>query len=189
MKKEISIPTKASEIPLNRYAKFENLIRHKGEDSPFDEVLATLSGCTPEEARMIKTKDVEKATVAIVNALGDKDHPLTRFYTCEGVKYGFEPDLSQIPFGMFIDLCTFIDRPQTWHKAMAVLYRPVIRETSKMGGLYAIEDHDHTKQSYQYRQQIMAKAPSSLFLGARDFFLRGSKRLSKYILDSSTRQT
>lgn len=187
MKIEITIPTNSAEVPLHRYQEFMKATR-EGAEITFEFVLKSLSGCSDAEAKAIKAVDVQRSLNALTSTLSDTEHPLIRFYVHEGVKYGVEPQLDQITFGNLVDIATFVDDAEMWHKVLAILYRPVIRETKKMGGLYAIEKHDPASEGYANRQEVFRVAPTSLWLGVRDFFLNGSIALNRFTMDSLTHQ-
>ena len=86
--------------------------------------------------------------------------------------------------GMMADISTNLETPETWHKVLAILYRPIIRESSALGGMYAIEPHNSKSEGYQKRQELFANAPASLFIAVRAFFLNGSKALGRFTQDS-----
>jgi hypothetical protein len=182
MTKEILVPESASEIPLNRYQKFMAMPDENRFD--FIKLFSCLTGCTEDEARQVKATDVARSVNALIKALNDTNSPLIEKYSHNGVIYGLEPKLDEISFALMADLCTAFETPETWHKVLAILYRPIIREHKSMGGMYAIETHSATSKAYQKRQEMFAQAPSSLFISVRSFFLRGSKALEKFTLDS-----
>jgi len=182
MTKEILVPESASEIPLSRYQKFMAMPDEDRFD--FVQLVSCLTGCELEEARQVKATDVARSINALIRALNDTDVPLIEKYSFDGVVYGLEPKLDEISFALMADLCTALETPETWHKVLAILYRPVIREHNAMGGMYAIENHNATSRGYLKRQEMFAQAPASLFISVRAFFLRGSKALEKYTLDS-----
>lgn len=185
MKFTIEIPTSPSEMPLHRYQSFTALTDDERLD--FETILSTVAGCTKEQAAQVKAKDVERALSAIILALSDTTADLLHHYSHDGITYGFEPQLDEMTFGTMTDVATAFETPETWHKALAILYRPIVRKTKALGGLYAIEPHKAQSEAYKYRQQIFKDAPTSLFLGVRAFFLNGSKDLEKFTRDSLTR--
>ena len=179
----IEVPTSAAEIPLHRYQAFAALTDE--ERMNFTTVFMVLTGCSEEVADGIKAKDVERALNALIAALKDNTADLLHHYTHGRTTYGFEPQLDEITFGMMTDICTAFESPDTWHKALAILYRPILRTTEHMGGLYAIEPHRADSEAYKQRQANFKHAPTSVFLGVRSFFLNGSRDLGKFIRDSS----
>lgn len=176
--KEIIVPSSSSEIPMHRYQAYAALTDEQMFD--FYTLLSTLTGCTYDEAKLIKATDVSRALSALVGALNDTKVPLMQFYHYDGVKYGFEPQLDEITMGMMADVSTNLETPETWHKVLAILYRPVKRESSALGGMYAIEPHNSKGRDYEKRQEIFKDAPASLFISVRAFFLNGSMALERF---------
>jgi hypothetical protein len=72
--------------------------------------------------------------------LNSTEQPLQRIITIDGVEYGFEPNLSQMSYGAYVDISKYetlvID--DKWAEIMSILYRPVIK---KQGKLYDIESY------------------------------------------------
>ena len=56
-----------------------------------------------------------------------------------GVEYGFIPNLEEISFGEYVDLDSFLPSEQDLHRAMNVLYRPIV---NKKAGKYSIAEYD-----------------------------------------------
>lgn len=187
MQKEILIPDNANEIPMSRFQKYAQLDDEGLSD--FYLVISALSGCTPEEAKLIKARDVQRAVTALIKALGSTDAGLIKKVKLNGVMYGFEPNLNEITIGMLADLSTQLDDPGSWHKVLAKLYRPIVREVDAMGGLYEIAPHVYPSAEYDERCKVFSEAPASLFVGARAFFLNGSMALSRFIEASLNRDS
>jgi hypothetical protein len=66
--------------------------------------------------------------------------PLKRFITIDGVEYGFEPNLSQMAYGAYLDISKYesMEINAKWAEIMSILYRPVVK---KQGALYDIEHY------------------------------------------------
>ena len=180
-KKIIEIPESANEIPLSRYQEFMKL----NDDERLDvyKVISVLAGIDIKEAKAIKVRDVGRALSALIRALSDTDVELIKKIEIGGIWYGFEPNLNEITIGMLADLTEHFDNVESWHKAIAILYRPIARETTKMGGLYAIEPHIFPSDEYSKRIELMKAVPASVFVSARAFFLTGSIILSRATKD------
>ena len=77
--------------------------------------------------------------------------------------YGFVPNLEDITLGEYVDLDSNVTDWKNMHKAMAVLYRPVVSEA---GEYYEIEEYDGTdKYSEQMKEMTL-----EVVLGALVFF-------------------
>ena len=66
--------------------------------------------------------------------------PLRRIITIDGKRYGFEPNLSQIPYGAYLDISKYesLEINDKWAEIMSILYRPVVKES---GALYDIQQY------------------------------------------------
>ena len=77
----------------------------------------------------------------ILDFYNKADYPLKKFIHIDGVKYGFEPNLSEMAYGAYVDISKYetIGIDKKWADIMSILYRPVTRET---GALYDIKTYD-----------------------------------------------
>jgi len=98
------------------------------------------------------------------------------------VQFGFIPKLEDITMGEFVDLDGYIGDWQQMHKAMAVLYRPVVFEKRER---YLIDDYKGTAEY----AEVMKHMPLDIAMGAVVFFYRLGMRLSKHLVDSLAKQT
>ena len=96
--------------------------------------------------------------------------PLDYTFEFNGTTYGFIPDLEELTLGEYIDLEEYRVKPAEWHKAAAVLFRPV---KDKVGNMYNIEPYKGSKGDHQ----IMKSLPASQFVNATLFFYRLSNHL------------
>lgn len=90
--------------------------------------------------------------------------------------YGFVPNLEDITLGEYVDLDSNVTDWKNMHKAMAVLYRPVVSEA---GEYYEIEEYDGTdKYSEQMKEMTL-----EVVLGALVFFYHLGIDLSKAMMN------
>ena len=179
MKVQIEIPQRIEEIPLKRWQEYASL-EDVDKENPV-QAIAILSGISEKMVNKIPIRDLDRAAAAIIDALGDTERELAKLYTMDGLKYGFEPELDKMSIGMLADVTRAFDDPSTWNKALAILYRPVVRETKHLGGLYAVENYDADVPGFQERQEMFQDSPASLFAGVQAFFLRGISTFANYI--------
>ncbi len=88
---------------------------------------------------------------------------IKKTFEIQGVKFGFINELEDISFGEYIDLESNIIDVQSFHKAMAVMYRPI---TSQKGDKYTIEKYSGTANY----ADLMKYAPLDVVLPASVFF-------------------
>jgi hypothetical protein len=98
-------------------------------------------------------------------------------FNLNGKKFGFIPKLDDITFGENADLVKYINDKETFHSAMAVMYRPV---TAQVKERYIIEEYEGSDKY----ADIMRNAPLSAFLGAKVFFYSLMTELQSCILSS-----
>jgi hypothetical protein len=79
--------------------------------------------------------------------------------------FGFVPNLEEITLGEYVDLDANIADWKNMHRAMAVLYRPVVTEADEY---YDIEEYDGTNKY----AETMKEMPLDVVLGALVFFYR-----------------
>ena len=76
----------------------------------------------------------------ITNFFNDTNLPLQKFITIDGKEYGFEPNLSSMSYGAYVDISQYesLSIDEKWADIMSILYRPVVKKTGK---LYEIEPY------------------------------------------------
>jgi hypothetical protein len=92
-------------------------------------------------------------------------------------EFGFIPNLDKMSFGEYIDLESYITDWDNMHKAMAVMYRPIVAGKKH---LYEIEPYQGTERW----ADVMKDAPVNVALGAIVFFYRLGSKLSRYTMNS-----
>ena len=144
MKKQIEIvvPTDYSAIPLKKYLKIQKDFDMNEEDENVQNayLLYNFCGITPQMAVQLDSSTLNSVLLDLKKLLSKTDYELQRFITIDNVEYGFEPNLSKIPYGAYLDLSSYqtIALDDNWQKIMTILYRPV---TKKRGVLYEIEPY------------------------------------------------
>lgn len=165
MTTEIVIPTSLSEIPLMNYQKFIKLV----EGSNDEELIAQKSieifcGLNMKDVLKIKWSDV----VGLANHFNELFQQKTEFKTTfkiQGMEFGFIPNLEDMSFGEYVDLDHNIGKVETFHKAMAVLYRPITKKTKDT---YNIMGYSGTDEF----AELMKYAPLDIAMAASVFFYR-----------------
>jgi hypothetical protein len=175
MKIEITIPENFSDITIEQYQKFYK-IAETNENGDFLNQKTIEILCNTQHANLIPFNEVQDILQSIEQTFKSKPRHLQRF-KIDNIEFGFIPDLDKMSFGEFIDINNYIDNVEDFHKALAVLYRPI---TTKLKGMYLIEDY---KGSEVY-SQLMKKAPLEAILGAKVFFYNLANELLKATIDS-----
>lgn len=185
----LEVPQELSAITLQQYQRYLKVMEgnEDAEDTEFInlKVLEIFCGVTMKEAYKLPLAEFSFIINHIVNIFKE-DTPLQRDFTMtdpngDSVTFGFIPKLDDISLGEFIDLDNYIGDWQQIHKAMAVLYRPII---FRKGDLYLIEEYEGSDKY----AEVMKDAPVNVALGAIVFFYRLGNALSSYLLDSLTQK-
>jgi len=158
MKLKIRIPDSLNDITLEQYQNFL-LTEEKNET----DILQCFYGIKHKDLFEIKPVDVAEMVDAVNKCFEVKPTELISKFKLNGIKFGFIPKLDDISYGENIDLTNYINEPKDLHKAMAVLFRPIIKEQF---GKYLIEKY---QGSEKYAKQLK-QMPLDVVLSAQVFF-------------------
>ena len=175
MKLELIIPTKLSEIPLKHYQKFLAIAEKTNDEVLLAEKMIQCF-CNIELKDVVKIpyKEIEALSIHFANLFEQKTEFKNRF-TIAGKEFGFIPNLEEISWGEYIDLEANISDLKTFHKAMAVMFRPIVEKSKDK---YQIEPYF---SSVTYAE-IMEYCPLDIALGAKVFFWNLETELLKATL-------
>lgn len=168
MKVQINIPENLNDITLGQYQEFLRL-----EDPKEDDVLGIFLGLDLNGIGKIKASDVEKYSKHI-NDLFEQEQQHTLRFNLNGLEFGFIPNLDEITYGENKDVTAYLNDWQNMHKAMAVLYRPII---NKFGKKYLVEEYEG---SHKY-SELMKLMPLGVVMGSLVFFCNLTNELLKAI--------
>ena len=182
MKKEIKItvPTKWSAVTLKQYLALQRDLKVYGEDENAYTacLLHHLCGFSAEYLHNLDTETFIKIKKDLTGFMTNTDSDLQRFIKIDGVEYGFEPNLSKMSYGSYLDITkhdTFtID--ENWAKIMSILYRPIKRKSM---GTYEIEEY-----TGKDNEALFLEVPMDIHYGALFFFVRLLTALPSVILKS-----
>jgi hypothetical protein len=79
------------------------------------------------------------------------------------IEFGFIPELEEISFGEYVDLESHLQSWDTYHKAMAVMYRPIVKTRKDK---YDILPYEPNKDF----QELMKFAPLDVVIASSLFF-------------------
>lgn len=147
MKQEIKIevPTKWSAVTLSKYlALRKDLDTYAGEEEAITACLFHhLCDFPLEYIQQLNIDTYIAIRQDLINFFNNIDLPLQKFITIDGVEYGFEPDLSRMAYGAYVDISKYetFEINEKWAEIMSILYRPLIKKTGK---IYDIKAYDGT---------------------------------------------
>jgi len=189
---KIKVPTSLKEITLEQYQlwmvevinyneriteggeEISNVERLKLDSRLRQKMIEIFCGVPRVAVRGMLKKDYDSISNHLTTILEDEPE-LVPTFKFRGVEYGFIPNLQKkLTTGEWIDLDDFMKDWETYNKAMAILYRPVIMGPDRKGK-YLIEDYteEETEKNYEPFRQL----PMSIVMGAVVFFYRISRTL------------
>ncbi len=183
MKKEIDIivPQNWSAVTLENYLKLQKDLVAYGDDEVayIATLLYHLCGVEPHMIPQLPTQVLNSIKTDLRGFMGDANYPLQSIITIDNKQYGFEPNLSTMAYGAYLDITKYenITIDKNWNKIMSILYRPV---TKKVGKLYQIEDYDSKKT----QPELFDKVGMDVHFGSLFFFLHTLTDLVNSTLNS-----
>lgn len=172
MKIEIQIPTKLSDISLEKYQSFMS-IKESNEDADFigKKMISIFCGIKMNNVGLLKKSSIDEVSQVFVDIFSTTPKFQDRF-EMGGKMFGFIPNLEDITLDEYIDLDNNIGDWKTFHKAMAVMYRPIIKTK---GDKFEIEPYI---SNITYAD-VMKYAPLDVATGAKVFFWNLKRELLK----------
>jgi len=127
MKQEltITVPTKWSAVSLEKYLKMrKDMETYKDNDEAIYAVL--FYHLCNVDAPTINKLDIQTYTAIqtdLSRFMQNTEYPLQQFVTIDGKEYGFEPNLSQMAYGAYVDLGKYenLTIDDKWHEVMSIL--------------------------------------------------------------------
>lgn len=182
---KLVIPQSWSEINLETYLKYRKTIDMYKDDVDSDEddksliiALDILCGIKPEWIGQLQLDTIKTINEDLASFLGQTDFELQKFVTIDGIEYGFEPNLSEMSYGAYLDISKYdtISIDKNWPKIMSILYRPVVKKDKNY---YEIKPYTGKEDD-----TIFLKSDMKVNLGCLFFFINTLKDLQLYIQKS-----
>ena len=164
MEIKINVPSTLGEIPLKHYQEF--LKAQQGStDQEFiaQKMIQIFCGIELSDVVKIKLTSLNELVMHFTNLFEQKTS-FKQTFKIENVEFGFIPELEEITFGEYVDLEAHLTSWDNYHKAMAVMYRPITTRNKK--NRYNIRDYEPNPDM----QELMRFAPLDVCLGATVFF-------------------
>jgi hypothetical protein len=180
---KVNVPTHINDITLLQFQKYSK-INTDDQDEEFlmHKTIEIFCDVDIKVVSQFPIKDA-KEIVEDIHTVLDQTVKFTDRFTLDGIEYGFIPDLSAMSLGEYIDLEDGLKDTKEFHKAAAVMFRPVIKSFKE---LYTIDGYDASLE----RQALMLEAPIGIISSAVVFFysivnelLEGSQNYSKSLLE------
>lgn len=177
MKAEITIPTSLSEITLGQYQHFLKVAEGLEGDMLAHRTVNILCDIRLSDVMMLRRADVTQIAQDI-NLLFSTEQDLQTNFKLQPkdsetfINFGFVPSLEDISVGEYMDLDKYINDWETMHNAMAVLFRPILKQVDKK---YSVHEYEGTSEY----ADLMRFMPLDIALGAVVFFYRIANELLK----------
>ena len=175
MKAEIVVPSSLDDITLEQYQLFMRIVSEEdSEEFLAQKMVSVFCKIRLSDVFKIRMLDVLEIATSIGEMI-QKSCDLTPRFKMNDTEFGFITDLENISFEEYVDLDSHLGDWQTMHKAMAVMYRPIVKTKRDK---YDIEEY---QGSITY-SEVMKYAPLSIVLGSMVFFYRLRDELLKATL-------
>ena len=163
MKLELIVPTSLKDIPLKSYQTFVKM-REASTDEDFvaQKMIEIFCGIELKDVVKMRLTDVNELLVSFNQIFNEKPKFQNRF-NLHGIEYGFIPKLEDLTLEEFTNLEQLMKSWDTFHMAMAVMYRPIKLEVK---GTYEIHEYFYSEDM----GEIFKLCPLDIALSARVFF-------------------
>ena len=181
MKVDIYVPSSISEIPLCHYQEFLKL-QATSNDQEFiaQKMVEIFCGLQLKDVVKLKVTSVNELIVHFTKIFKEKPKFKPTFKIGD-VEFGFIPNLENITFGEYVDLENYLSKWEDFHKAMAVMYRPI---TIRKGDKYEIMEYTGAAAF----SEGMKFAPMDVAISASVFFWSLGSELLNATLDYLTNE-
>ena len=177
MKIELTIPTSLDEIPLMHYQKFMEVSKNSNDDEfTAQKMIQIFCGIELKEVVKIAFNDMVDL-VNHFNKLFSEIPKLKPTFKINDLELGMIPNFDKITWEEYIELESQFKDFDTFHKAMAVLYRPVIEKNKK--GQYLIAPFNNVEEF----SDLMKYTPLSVALSSHVFFWNLERELLEATLN------
>ena len=174
MKLTINIPETLNEVTLSQYQKWLKIAEGKELDSFLQQKMVEIFCNIPlKQVLQIKATDINNICEELSKLFNNEPKFIDRF-TMNDKEFAFIPKLDDISFGEYVDLDTYLADWELMHKAIGVLFRPIVFKKKEQ---YLIEDYE-SSDKYD-----MSETTLDIVFGAIVFFYNLRNELQKTILN------
>tara|TARA_R110002020_G_scaffold48945_3_gene139797 strand:+ start:357 stop:1067 length:711 start_codon:yes stop_codon:yes gene_type:complete len=186
---KLKVPATQADIQLKKYQKYAKIVQDAegelAEDFIRAKILEIFCGITLKEAYELPLKELDGVVTHILTLMAEKAKLQRRFTMTDPngktIEFGFMPNMDKMSLGEYIDLEKYISSWDDMHKALAVMYRPIVAGKKEF---YEIEKYEGSDKY----AEVMKDAPVTVALGATVFFYHLGKELLRITMHSLQRQ-
>jgi hypothetical protein len=178
---EVTIPEGWKDITLKQYLELQkDLETYKDdEDAIKDVLLYRLCGIEPSDIKTLSMQSRITLDNEIQNLFNkSEEQGLQPIVKIGDTEYGFEPNLSQMSYGSYVDISKFdnLAIDSNWAHIMSILYRPIVK---KQFDSYLVEPYEGYINENIWLNQTM-----DIHFGAYFFFVHLLRDLVNSTLNS-----
>jgi hypothetical protein len=178
MNVEIDVPSKLSDLTLEQYQLFMRLVDKEDSEEFIGQKMIAIF-CKIKLSQVVYFNALSTTeTIQSLTSMFEGEKKFINRFELGGKEFGFIPCLEDMSFGEYIDLETNIAEWDNMHKAMAVMFRPIVKTKGK--DKYDIEPYEGTA-TYS---EVMKYAPLDVVMGAMVFFYNLNNELLMATLHS-----
>jgi hypothetical protein len=163
MKLEINVPTSLNEISLKSYQEFLK-VQQSSNDEEFiaQKMVQIFCGIELKDIAKMKLTSLNELIAHFTKLFSEKPKFQPTF-KIGSQEFGFITNLEDISFGEYVDLENNLQKWETYHIAMAVLYRPI---KLKFKDKYEIVDYNPMTEMHD----LMKFTPVDIAISSSVFF-------------------
>lgn len=163
MKLEINVPTSLNEIPLKSYQEFLK-VQQSSNDEEFiaQKMVQIFCGIELKDIAKMKLTSLNELIAHFTKLFSEKPKFQPTF-KIGSQEFGFITNLEDISFGEYVDLENNLQKWETYHIAMSVLYRPI---KFKFKDKYEIVDYNPMTEMHD----LMKFTPVDIAISSSVFF-------------------
>jgi hypothetical protein len=187
---KLSVPATQADIPLHKYQKYAKIVQDNAKEELAEDfvrikILEIFCDITLKEAYELPINELDGVVTHILSIMSEKAILQRRFTMTDPkgktVEFGFMPNMDKMSLGEYVDLEKYISDWNTMHRALAVMYRPIV---AGKGEFYEIEKYEGSDKY----ADIMKDSPVTVALGSMVFFYNLGTELLRVTTHSLQKQ-
>ena len=175
----INVPSELKEITLRQYQSYVKVLEQNPTVTQFlkHKTIEIFCGLELRTIDKLPKSDVDSMYDILINMLTQEKREFKQKFKFKGKKFAFHHNMYEgITSGEYADLCEYMKSEDTWHRGLAVIFRPI--DVELKDGRYLIEKYEGSDKY----SGIMLDLPMDIVLGGVFFFETLFSQLANDIL-------